>query len=80
NRYKDILWFNKDAFELLLAWMAFTTMISIASDPARTEKEQDDSLAECFTVLSGLYEASERSGYQVENILEIVRRKGASRP
>ncbi|HNS15231.1 MAG TPA: alpha-amylase family glycosyl hydrolase [Syntrophorhabdaceae bacterium] len=80
NRYKDILWFNKDAFELLLAWMAFTAMISIASDPARTENERDASLAKCFTVLSGLYEASERSGYQVENLLEIVRQNDAPRP
>jgi hypothetical protein len=80
NRYKDILWFNKDAFELLLAWMAFTAMISIAGDPARTENERDASLGECFTVLSGLYEASERSGYQVENLLEIVRQNDAPRP
>jgi glycosidase len=73
NRHMDILWFSKDAFELLLAWMAFTATVNILGEDTKTGDEHYAALAACFSILSGLYEASERSGYQVEKLMETVR-------
>ena len=75
NRYMDILWFNKNAFELLLSWMAFTATVGIIGESTKTEDEQDVSLAACFNILSELYEALMESNYQVEKLVEIVRQK-----
>ncbi|OPY79173.1 MAG: hypothetical protein A4E64_00508 [Syntrophorhabdus sp. PtaU1.Bin058] len=80
NRYMDILWFSKEAFELLLTWMAFTAMVNISVDAARTEDEQHVSLTACCKVLSELYEASNNSGYQVEKLVEIVRQDDTAKP
>lgn len=80
NRYMDILWFSKEAFELLLTWMAFTAMVNVSGDAASTEDEQHTSLAACCKVLSELYEASNNSGYQVEKLVEIVRQDDTAKP
>ena len=38
NRYKEVLWFNKETFELLLSWMLFTGVIGIMADRREGQK------------------------------------------
>ncbi len=80
NRYMDVLWFSKDAFESLLAWMAFTATVGILEETAGTDDERDTTLAACFNILSELYEALGRSDYQVEKLVEIVRQNDTAKP
>lgn len=79
NRYMDVLWFNKDAFESLLAWMAFTATVSVHGENTETEDSRHAAIAACYKILSELYEASSESNYQVEKLVEIVRQNDTAR-
>ena len=73
NRYRDVLWFNAQAFEQLVWWMEIVAAVAIIAD---TEKPRDHALREvlaCHELLSTLRRAKEQSGYRVEQLLEAVR-------
>lgn len=72
NRYQDVLWFNKEAFEEMIAWMYFTAGVSIASSEAAEVNEIISDLRFCSTAVETLYRASLSSGYQVEKLIESV--------
>ena len=80
NRYMDILWFNKDTFELLLSWMAYTATVLISGDSSKTGDERNNSIAGCYRILSELHAASGESNYQVEKLVEIVRQNDPPSP
>ena len=48
NRYKDVLWFNKETFELLLSWMLFTGVIGIMADREKDKNEQSHGHKRCI--------------------------------
>jgi glycosidase len=66
NRYQDILWFNRDAFEELLWWLYTASLVASPYEtPGDTEAR--------FKVIRRLLEAESNSGYQVEKLLAAVR-------
>ena len=73
NRYQDILWFSKEAFEDLIAWMHFTAGAYIMSQEGMEEKELLDDLRLRFSAIDTLHRASLSSGYQLEKLIDIVR-------
>jgi glycosidase len=73
NRHNDILWFNKEAFEELLSWFMLVAVVEISHPPNRSVEEALRELEKCEAILKALKEAEERSDYQVEKLLEIVR-------
>jgi hypothetical protein len=75
NRYEDILWFNKEAFEEMLWWMMLTAALEIGFDPLRPAKEIIRGLERCWTMIQKLQEAKIKSGYQVEKLLSTLRKQ-----
>jgi len=73
NRYRDILWFNKEAFEELLCWMLLLAVVTINADPSHTEAEAAREIAACYDLIERLQRAEEESGYQVGRLLEAAR-------
>jgi len=73
NRYQDILWFNKDAFESLLGWLWLIALADSTAKPGITEEEMAQEIAERYGVIQAWREAEKVSGYQVEKLLEAVK-------
>jgi glycosidase len=72
NRYQGTLWFSKEAFEEMIAWMYFTGGISIMSQKDGDEKEMLHDLKRCFTMIEFLHRASLASGYQLEKLITTI--------
>jgi hypothetical protein len=75
NRYQGILWFNKEAFEQLLRWMLMIAVITTRVDTHRPTKEIAREIVAYYDMVREMYQAMEESGYQVEKLLELVRRR-----
>lgn len=73
NRYKEILWFNKEAFEALLWWMMTIGLISLTSEPDRSHTEIVEKVIQAFQLIKDLFTAEEASEYQVEKLLEALK-------
>jgi hypothetical protein len=72
NRYQDILWFDKRAFEQLLWWMLAVAVVSIGADSTRTPAEASEVIGEAHRTIVQLRDAAEASGYQVEKLLAMA--------
>ncbi|MBL7065844.1 MAG: hypothetical protein ISS49_16835, partial [Anaerolineae bacterium] len=74
NRHRGILWFNKEAFDQLLWWMLLPAVVTISADPLRPPAEVAQEIVEVYDVVKKLQQAEEESGYQVERLLEAVKK------
>jgi len=72
NRYQDVLWFDKHAFDQLLAWLLRVATVAISADTGRTSAAADAAIEACATTMQQLQEAAATSGYQVEKLREVV--------
>ncbi|MBN1661014.1 MAG: alpha-amylase [Anaerolineae bacterium] len=72
NRYRDVLWFNHEAFEQLTAWMLTIATVKIMADPDADPGEVAARIVDAYDVIQTLREAEAESGYQVEKMLEAV--------
>lgn len=70
NRYQDILWFNKEAFEELLAWMMRIAAINVISDKNLSSDEARDQITGHYQIIRKLKKAESKSEYQVEKLIE----------
>ena len=67
NRYRDVLWFNKEAFDDLLWWLMVVTVVDRRS---REEDSGDDLiLRHAHAAVVRLAAEAEASGYQLEDLL-----------
>ena len=73
NRWHGVLWFNKQAFEELLRWMAAIAAITTGADPALTDDEKAEHLSAQQAIIGGLHRAMAESEYQVEKLLAAVK-------
>ena len=74
NRHQGILWFNKEAFEDLLWWMMVLAVVEISADPLRPKAEADQEIVTHYDIIEKLQQAEEGSEYQVERLLEAVKK------
>ncbi|MCX7681476.1 MAG: alpha-amylase family glycosyl hydrolase [Anaerolineae bacterium] len=72
NRYRDVLWFNKEAFEQLLWWMMAVAVASISADPLSRPAEVALQIGRLYGVIEELQQAKEESEYQVEKLVELA--------
>jgi hypothetical protein len=72
NRYNEILWFNREAFDDLLWWVMVLAAVQISSDPRRPTHQAARDLEDCYGTIQRLQEAAKKSGFQVEKLLEIL--------
>jgi glycosidase len=75
NRYQDVLWFNKEAFEDLLWWLFITAAVEISSQHDKVEKanRNGEYVLRCYTEISNLLSGAETSGYILEKLLDLVK-------
>ena len=69
NQYKDIWWFNKEAFEEMLWWLMMVAALTIGSDPLRPVNAVIEELERCYSMIQEWQQAEEKSEYQVEKLL-----------
>ncbi len=72
NRYNDMLWFNKEAFDELLWWLMLVAAVEISSDSLRTPSEIVKDLEDCYGIAKSLEDAEKKSSYQVGKLLEAL--------
>jgi len=72
NRYQDILWFNKEAFDQFLRWMLAIAIISTMANSDLSKKQKSKNIQNHFDVIAKIAQAAGKSAYQVEKLLEAV--------
>ena len=73
NRYQDVLWFNKEAFEKLLWWMLAVATTTVSAEAELPPDGLDMKVRACHNLLKQLKDAADASQYRVEQLLEIAR-------
>ncbi len=72
NPYKDVWWFNKEAFEEMLWWLMMVAALTIGSDPLRPVNAVIEELERCYSMIQQWQQAEEKSEYQVEKLLTVI--------
>jgi len=72
NRFNDILWFSKEAFEELLDMMLSIAVIQILAENDRPSEVTIQQLKAVHQLINTLQHAAKKSGYQVNRLLELV--------
>ena len=72
NRYQNILYFDKVAFERLLWWLLRAALVALRADPSTSQDEADALLAECHATVAALQQAAAEAGYQVERLRQAL--------
>jgi hypothetical protein len=68
NRYNEIDWFNKEAFDELLGWL----LVAEAIEVSRTGVDVPESIIAAYDVIKQLQDAESVSDYQVEKLRTAV--------
>ena len=74
NRYQNVLWFNQEAYESLLRWMLLESVVETISDLAIGDEEKAKHIVDHYDVVKQLQDAGGESDYQIEKLLEAVKR------
>jgi len=72
NRYKEILWYNKESFEELCWWLFITAVIKIVSVKERTDTHVTEDILELFKLIKLIDNRKDVSEYQVEKLLNSI--------
>jgi hypothetical protein len=72
NRHRGVLWFNKEAFDQLLAWMLTLAVVEISADRSRSPKEITQAILASHEIIRTLQEAALSSEYQVAKLLDVL--------
>ena len=73
NRYRGVLWLNKESFEHLLWWMLVMAVVAVSTEPLRPQVDVAREIDALYQIVRRLQRAGERSGYQLEALLEIAK-------
>jgi hypothetical protein len=72
NRYQDVLWFNKEAFDRLLDWMMVLSTISVMAESEVFDEDTDNQLTIDYGVIKALKNAEVLSDYQLDKLIEVT--------
>jgi hypothetical protein len=75
NRYQDVLWFNKEAFEDLMWWLFIIGAVEISSTPIKVEPSDKNgkTILRCYDEVTNLLENAQLSGYKLEKLLDLLK-------
>jgi glycosidase len=75
NRYQDVLWFNKEAFEDLLWWLYIIAAveISVAAGADQPAEYSGKSILRCYNTVSSILVNAQASGYKLEKLLDLLK-------
>lgn len=74
NRHREVLWFNKEAFEQLLGWMLTLAVVEISAAAELSAAEVARKIVACYDIVQELQRLGQESGYQIAKLLEIAKR------
>jgi hypothetical protein len=77
NRYQDVLWFNKEAFEELMWWLMVTAYLRSAV--VQKAAGASPHILTAFGIIEQMLRAAEGSEYKLERLLTLLR-EGANTP
>ncbi|MDR3572476.1 MAG: alpha-amylase family glycosyl hydrolase [Anaerolineaceae bacterium] len=69
NRYKDILWFNKESFEEFLWWMDLLVLFKVNEDASLTDTQKVEQILGTHEVVQRLIKAASVSEFQLDKLL-----------
>jgi hypothetical protein len=72
NRFRGILWFNKESLDQLLGWMLTLAAVEISAAPALAAEEMAREIAASYEVVLALQKAEAASEYQVVKLMEAA--------
>ncbi|HEX7589052.1 MAG TPA: hypothetical protein VF478_12110, partial [Anaerolineae bacterium] len=73
HRWDDVLWFNKEPFDLLLAVIFASEVVEISAAPRRKQSFALSEILDCFLSVEKLQRAQAESKFQVEGLLAAAR-------
>jgi hypothetical protein len=76
NRHENTLWFNKEAFEIFVLWIFVISIIDIIATDKKKKETKAKEIADRYGIIQKWLKAEKTSGYQVEKLLEGLKRKG----
>ena len=76
NRYRGILWFNKESFDQLLWWMLLTASVAVGGGTEHGQTAPGPEFAHAYETIQLLRQAAAESECQVESLLEAALRLG----
>ena len=74
NRYRDVLWFNKETFDQLLRWMMTIAVVETSAIPERPVGEVARMIHNSYEVIKKIRRAQLKSEYQVVKLIEAVKK------
>lgn len=78
NRYKDVLWYHKEAFEDFIWWTVAVSLLQATTKPGWSAAHLVERLLASYEIASCILEASEKSGYRVAGLLDALREEKGS--
>jgi hypothetical protein len=72
NRYKDVLWYNKEAFTQFIWWINWVAVMNEIGKPASTHASILETLLACHEIVQKILEAEQNSGYQIANLMDRI--------
>ncbi len=72
NRYQEILWYNREAFQDFLWWMMLIAVLQAAADPRLSASDVVERTLTTHDIILRLLTASTLSDYQIEKLLAAV--------
>jgi hypothetical protein len=73
NRYKDVLWYSKEAFEDLIWWMVAVSLLQASTRPDWSAAHLVERLIGSYEIACALMEASRKSGFRISGLLSALR-------
>jgi tetratricopeptide (TPR) repeat protein len=73
NRFEDILWYNREAFNDFLWWMNVIAVLNCEMKPSCTRSDTAEALLGCNVLLQQLLKADQSSEFQLEKLIEAIR-------
>lgn len=71
NRYQEILWYNRESFELLIWWLALTTLLQYTADPSADSATLTEVILSVNEILDKLKKIEAKSGYQFDRLFDF---------
>ena len=75
NRYQDILWYNREAFDELAWWLSILPIIQTQGDKQTGAAGEAELVLNIHEIMDSINKLEKRSNYQVENFLELAQKK-----
>ena len=73
NRYRDVLWYSKEAFDELMNWLFLVGFVEAVSPDEVDEKIACKKIMERFDIIKEFKKAEEQSEYRIEKLLETLK-------